>query len=158
MKYYLLTGSIQNTTEKAFAVAVGHNGCITKDNIKVFVEWIPYSIIKEKDNQKYIPAWFVMTNKLQGQVDFKNYIEAEEETKPKQRKTKEQRNLEKYNLLLNNNFNNEVPTEYIEYWFAGMESIENIRFTTIDKLENRLSKENIIKINIVREGEKKRVK
>lgn len=72
----------------------------------------------------------------------------------KPRKTKEQKDQELYNLLLRNSFNDNIPNEYIEYWFEFDMNISGTRFTTIDRLEGRIEDEEIIKINIVRNGQR----
>jgi hypothetical protein len=160
MKYYLLTSPIEQTTEKAFAVATGSNNCISRANLKVYLDWIPYSQIKEVENKIYIPAWLIMSNSgLKNAVNFSDSIEIEEPTKvSKPRKTKEQKEQEIYNTQFVNRFNDSIPNEYIEYWFDNDTSINGIRFTTIDKLKNRLAHDDIVKLNIIRNGIKEVIK
>jgi hypothetical protein len=154
MKYYQIdNGSIDGTrnTEKATAVITGWNQKVT--NPKYYYEFVADSQIKTIDNNLYVPAW--LARKISSAIDWNNSIEIEEEKKQsKPRKTKEEKEIERYNLLLRNSFNDGIPNEYLEYWFESDTSIDGTRFTTINKLENRLAKDDIIKINIVRNGQK----
>ena len=49
---------------------------------------------------------------------------------------------------------------YIEYWFEGFDTnlLSNARFTKIENLEDRLENENIIKLNIVRNGQRENIR
>jgi len=161
MKYFLLNAPIQHTTEKAYGICVGSNNMHGK-NLMLFLEWIPISIVKEIEKKIYVPAWFVMSKSFTDQFNFSKYIEVEEPKKPrKPRKTKAQKEQEDYQCRLSSDFNHEIPTEYIEYWFedsGNIDSLCNARFTTLNKLAGRLENDDIVKINIVRNGERERVK
>jgi hypothetical protein len=154
MKYFLLTGTIQEATEKAIGVAVGWNHSIT--NSKIYIEWIARKIIKEADKNIYIPAWLVAQNSsLKDQVDYKNFLEVAEEKKVKKpRKTKEEKELEYYSKELNNRFNGEIPSEYIEFYYGE----DDLRFTDLHRLAMIEKKEEVTKIVIVRDGQKEVVR
>jgi hypothetical protein len=156
MKYYRLLDSCIDgfkSTEKATAIITGDNGCVTKQH-KYFYEFIANSQIK---NERYVPHW--IAKNINNAIDWNDSIEIGEDKKQsKPHKTKEQKEIEHYNLLLKSNFNNGIPAEYIEYWFEDDTSVYGTRFTTIDKLENRLAKDNIIKINIIRNGQKETIR
>jgi len=161
MKYFLLDAPIQHVTEKAYGICVGSNNMHGK-NLMLFLEWIPISIVKEIDKKIYVPAWFVMSKSFTDQFNFNDYIEVKEEIEPrKPRKTKAQKEQEDYQHRLNGDFNFEIPAEYVEYWFedcGDINSLYNARFTTLNKLAGRLENDDIVKINIVRNGERERVK
>ena len=156
MKYYKIdNGSIDGSrsTEKATAIIVGDNGSVTRSNHRYFYEFVANSQIKKINNNLYVPAW--IAENIRNEIDWNDYIDTKEEMKQsKPRKTKEQKDQELYNLLLRNSFNDNIPNEYIEYWFEFDMNISGTRFTTIDRLEGRIEDEEIIKINIVRNGQR----
>lgn len=45
------------STEKAYGIIEGTNGCITPQNMKVFYKWIAKSICEERDGKIYAPIW-----------------------------------------------------------------------------------------------------
>lgn len=167
MKYYkIIKGQIDGSksTEKATAVVIGDNGCITKQH-RYFYEFVANSQIKTINNDLFIPIW--LAKKISAAIDWNNYIEiAEEKKQSKLRKTKEQKELEEYNANLKSYFldwnlglEGKIPAEYIEYWFEGFDTnLSNARFAKIENLENRLENEEIIKINIVRNGERENIR
>lgn len=57
--YYRLTESIVGETEKAIAVVTESNGCISRNNLKLFYTWIPKSQIKIVNQKLYIASWLI---------------------------------------------------------------------------------------------------
>ena len=169
MKYYqIIKGQIDGSksTEKATAIIIGDNGCITKQH-RYFYEFIANSQIKTIDNNYFVPAW--LAKKISAAIDWNNYIDIKEEKKQsKPKKTKEEKDLEEYNSNLRSYFldwnlglEGKIPSEYIEYWFEGFDAnLSNARFTTVNKLQKIIEfhDEEIIKINIVRNGQRENIR
>lgn len=159
MKYYkLLESQIdgERSTEKALAIIVGDNGYVIKPTY--YYEFVANSQIKKINNNLYVPAWLAL--KIAKAIDWNVSIELKEDKKQsKPRKTKKEIELEWYNKLLKSDFNFEVPDEYVEYWFEDDTSVYGTRFTTLERLQGRIDKDTIVKINIVRKnGERKVVR
>lgn len=47
------------STEKAYGIFDGTNGCVTKQNMKVYYKWVAKSICKVEDGKIYAPIWAV---------------------------------------------------------------------------------------------------
>lgn len=47
------------STEKAYGIFDGTNGCVTKQNMKIYYKWIAKSICEVRDGKVYAPIWAV---------------------------------------------------------------------------------------------------
>ena len=47
------------STEKAYGIVDGTNGCVTKQNMKVYYKWVAKSVCKVEDGKIYAPIWAV---------------------------------------------------------------------------------------------------
>lgn len=45
------------STEKAYGIFDGTNGCVTKQNMKVYYKWVAKSICEVRDGKVYAPIW-----------------------------------------------------------------------------------------------------
>lgn len=49
----------ETSTEKAYGILDGTNGCVTKQNMKVYYKWVAKSICKVEGGRIYAPIWAV---------------------------------------------------------------------------------------------------